>query len=75
MTALVSFTIACLAIWLSTYNAITGDLVTAAFCYTLAALLVAIEVVIAATLATKPSCLCWKSAASSTPSSMAAGIR
>lgn len=48
MTALVSFTIACLAIWLSTYNAITGDLVTAAFCYTLAALLVAIEVVIAA---------------------------
>lgn len=48
MTALVSFTIACLAIWLSTYNAIAGDLVTAAFGYTLAALMVAIEIAAAA---------------------------
>lgn len=48
MTAIVSFSLACLAIWLSTYNAITGDLVTAAFGYTLAALLVAIEIVAAA---------------------------
>ncbi|CAH1657619.1 hypothetical protein CHELA1G11_13026 [Hyphomicrobiales bacterium] len=48
MTALISFSLACLAIWLSTYNALAGDLVTAAFGYTLAALLVAIEIVAAA---------------------------
>lgn len=47
MTAIVSFSLACLAIWLSTYNAITGDLVTAALGYTLAALLVAIEILAA----------------------------
>ena len=48
MTALISFSLACLAIWLSTYNALAGDLVTAAFGYTLAALLVAIEIAAAA---------------------------
>ncbi|MCO5079207.1 MAG: hypothetical protein M9937_26415 [Chelatococcus sp.] len=48
MTAILSFSLACLAIWLSTYNAFEGDLVTAAFGYTLAALLVAIEIAAAA---------------------------
>lgn len=48
MTGYVYAMLACLAFWLASYNAYEGDLVTAAFGYTLAALLVAIEIAAAA---------------------------